>query len=158
MICFYRVRAIWGAAMAERDPGIVDVFVGRRLRARRMALGMPQEALAERAGLTTQQIQKYEAGVNRIAAGRLGHVALILGMQPADFYVGADVLREAYVGRRGVRDVEAEREVCDLLIAYVDANSSATRTAMIELVRTAGRRLSDRKAEVFAVREVVMAR
>jgi transcriptional regulator with XRE-family HTH domain len=54
-----------------RGPDSTDVYVGRRLRARRTAMSLSQSALADRAGVTFQQIQKYERGVNRISASRL---------------------------------------------------------------------------------------
>ena len=59
-------------------PDSVDVHVGQRLRVRRSLLGMSQEKLAEAIGLTFQQIQKYERGVNRVSAGRLFQFSKIL--------------------------------------------------------------------------------
>ena len=55
-----------------RRPNPVDVHVGSRVRLRRMLLGMSQEKLGEHLGLTFQQIQKYEKGVNRIAQRSIG--------------------------------------------------------------------------------------
>ena len=49
----------------------VDAHVGKRVRERRNALGMSQETLADALGIKYQQIQKYEVGTNRVAAGRL---------------------------------------------------------------------------------------
>lgn len=53
-----------------------------------MLIGMSQEKLGEMLGLTFQQVQKYEKGVNRIGAGRLFHVAQILGVGIDYFYQG----------------------------------------------------------------------
>jgi len=50
-----------------------------------MLIGMSQERLGELLGLTFQQVQKYEKGVNRIGAGRLFDVARILGV-PIDYF------------------------------------------------------------------------
>jgi DNA-binding XRE family transcriptional regulator len=52
-------------------PSPVDVHVGRRVRMRRTLLGMSQTTLGEAIGLTFQQVQKYERGMNRISASRL---------------------------------------------------------------------------------------
>lgn len=52
----------------EGEPNPVDVYVGSRLRLRRTVLNLSQEKLAALAGLTFQQIQKYEHGMNRIGA------------------------------------------------------------------------------------------
>ncbi len=55
----------------SRRPNPMDIHVGSRVRLRRMLLGISQEKLGERLGLTFQQVQKYEKGVNRIGASRL---------------------------------------------------------------------------------------
>lgn len=63
---------------AEHGPLDFDVEVGRRVRAYRMALGMSQEALAAKIGVTFQQVQKYEKGNNRVAASKLAGIAAAL--------------------------------------------------------------------------------
>lgn len=64
----------------------VDVHVGKRLRVRRSLLGLSQEKLAESIGLTFQQVQKYEKGLNRISAGRLFELGKILGVPVSYFF------------------------------------------------------------------------
>ena len=56
----------------------VDIHVGQRIRMRRIMIGMSQQALAQKLGLTFQQVQKYEKGANRIGASRLYQIAEIL--------------------------------------------------------------------------------
>jgi transcriptional regulator with XRE-family HTH domain len=56
---------------------------------RRNTLGMTQMALAAAIGVTFQQVQKYEKGVNRVGAGRLQHIARVLGMPVSWFFEGA---------------------------------------------------------------------
>jgi transcriptional regulator with XRE-family HTH domain len=65
-----------------------DVEVGQRIRARRMAKGMSQTNLGDLLGVTFQQVQKYEKGVNRVGAGRLVRVADALDV-PVSFFFGA---------------------------------------------------------------------
>ena len=65
-----------------------DVEVGQRIRARRMAQGMSQTELGNQLGVTFQQVQKYEKGVNRVGAGRLVRVAESLDV-PVSFFFGA---------------------------------------------------------------------
>jgi transcriptional regulator with XRE-family HTH domain len=65
-----------------------DVEVGQRIRARRMAKGMSQTELGAVLGVTFQQVQKYEKGVNRVGAGRLASVAAALEV-PVSFFFGA---------------------------------------------------------------------
>ena len=72
--------------MPKKQANPVDAHVGHRVRLRRMLIGMSQERLGELLGLTFQQVQKYEKGINRIGAGRLYEVAGILGVPVAFFY------------------------------------------------------------------------
>jgi transcriptional regulator with XRE-family HTH domain len=71
--------------LPKKNANPVDAQVGSRVRLRRMLIGMSQERLGELLGLTFQQVQKYEKGVNRIGAGRLFDVARILGV-PIDYF------------------------------------------------------------------------
>jgi transcriptional regulator with XRE-family HTH domain len=66
--------------MAKRGPDTQDIQVGKRVRALRLERGMSQTNLADRLGLTFQQVQKYEKGTNRIGAGRLHRISEILGV------------------------------------------------------------------------------
>ncbi len=75
----------------ERAATEFDRRLGQRLRARRLARGMSQEALAAAAGITFQQIQKYEKGVNRIAASRLFTIATALQWSMAECFSDADL-------------------------------------------------------------------
>ena len=65
-----------------------DRHVGARVRARRIALGLTQQELAEKVGITYQQAHKYEKGLNRIAAGRLAAIARALAVEPGHFFEG----------------------------------------------------------------------
>jgi transcriptional regulator with XRE-family HTH domain len=61
--------------LSSKKPNHVDEHVGKRLRLRRILLGLTQDDLAKRLGLTSQLIQKYEAGETRISASRLYGIA-----------------------------------------------------------------------------------
>ena len=67
-------------------PHPVDVHVGERVRFRRCLLKLSQQALADKLGLSFQQVQKYEKGANRIGAGRLFEIATILHVEPNYFF------------------------------------------------------------------------
>ncbi len=71
--------------MAKKDPNPIDVHVGNRVRLRRMLVGMSQEKLGEKLGLTFQQVQKYEKGSNRVSASRLYQISEILAV-PVQFF------------------------------------------------------------------------
>ncbi len=81
----YRRRSY---TVGEFGPRPVDVHEGGRVRARRTLIGMSQTELGKRVGLTFQQIQKYEKGMNRIAASRLWRFSLILGQPISWFFEG----------------------------------------------------------------------
>lgn len=66
----------------------LDLFVGRRLRWRRKVLGLSQSNLADLIGVRFQQIQKYEAAINRLSAARLWALACALGVDVQYFYDG----------------------------------------------------------------------
>jgi transcriptional regulator with XRE-family HTH domain len=69
-----------------KTPNPIDAHVGSRLGMRRMMLGMSQEKLGEAFGVTFQQVQKYERGVNRMGASRLQQAADILGVAVPFFF------------------------------------------------------------------------
>ena len=69
-------------------PSDVDRVVGMRMRLRRRDLKLTQEQLGEKLGLTFQQVQKYEKGVNRVSAGRLFDLSGVLGVPITYFFEG----------------------------------------------------------------------
>jgi transcriptional regulator with XRE-family HTH domain len=73
----------------KKAPGDFDRHVGRRIRMRRIQVGMSQERLAESLGVTFQQVQKYEKGANRITMSRMRIVSQVLGVPMAYFSEGA---------------------------------------------------------------------
>ncbi len=69
------------------DP--LDVLVGKRIRTQRLVCKMSQTELGRQLGITFQQIQKYESGVNRVGAGRLQKIAKIFNL-PVSVFFGED--------------------------------------------------------------------
>ena len=67
------------------QPNPVDVYVGSKLKQRRMLMGLSQKQMAAVLGVTFQQVQKYENGVNRISASRLWDISKIL-KAPIEFF------------------------------------------------------------------------
>jgi transcriptional regulator with XRE-family HTH domain len=84
----------------ERRATATDAAIGKRIRARRLEIGMSQERLAELLGLTFQQVQKYEKGVNRVAASRLFDIAAAL-RAPLDYFFEGLTSPVARKTRRG---------------------------------------------------------
>lgn len=74
----------WGNYMSHP----VDVYVAQRIRKARLMRGMTQATLASQIGCSFQQLQKYEAGQNRVSASRLYEIATALSIEPAYFFDG----------------------------------------------------------------------
>ena len=73
----------------KNGPNETDVLVGTRVRIRRVELGLSQTQLANALGVTFQQVQKYEKGVNRIGASRLHAIAGVLHVPVSYFFPAA---------------------------------------------------------------------
>ena len=135
--------------MASRRVGAVDIHVGRRVRAARLAHRISQEKLAEAVGVSFQQIQKYEKGVNRIGTGRLHAIAKLLQLPVTYFFEGVEkthskvsrdsmsAITEALSTSEGVRialalsrihDAEMRRRVAKLLEALIDTEGKGARS------------------------------
>jgi transcriptional regulator with XRE-family HTH domain len=75
--------------MPAKPANPIDVYVGGRVRMRRIEVDMSQQVLGSHIGLTFQQVQKYEKGMNRIGASRLQQIGKILEVPAAYFFEGA---------------------------------------------------------------------
>ena len=74
----------------QGEPNPIDIHVGKRIRMRRNLLGWSQEKLGDLLGLTFQQIQKYEKGLNRVSASRLWDFSVVLETPISFFYDDMD--------------------------------------------------------------------
>lgn len=100
--------------MADKKlPSPVDVHVGSRIRLRRMMQGMSQERLGEALGITFQQIQKYEKGINRVGASRLHQMADALAVPVSFFFEG---MGGAEPSAAGAAPMPAEFDTGDIAI------------------------------------------
>ena len=130
----------------NKIPNLVDKHVGRRLRWRRRELNYSQEKLGELLGLTFQQVQKYEKGVNRISAGRLYEIAKVLETSIAYFYQGISEsdAREAGVseGEGSVYAGEIDRDTLDLVAVFQSIPDPALRQSILAMVRNAAESFS----------------
>lgn len=73
----------------------VDAFVGAQLKILRKSAGYSQTDLANKVGITFQQIQKYERGTNRIGASRLWEFCKVFNVPPGRFFDGVEEFLEA---------------------------------------------------------------
>jgi len=138
----------------ESRPSPIDVHVGSRIRLRRTLLGMSQERLGEALGLTFQQVQKYERGVNRVGASRLFDLARVLDV-PISFFFDdlSDAGTHATSGRRAVGFEQSQdafsdetlnrRETLELVRAYYRISDPAVRKRVFDLIKSMGPAVSE---------------
>lgn len=126
-----------------KDPHRIDVHVGGRVRLRRMMLGMSQEKLGEKLGLTFQQVQKYEKGANRIGASRLYDISQVLGV-PVQFFFedlpeemdAVDPAHGADASVHPVMSFVSSSEGLQLNTAFSQIQCDETRKRIVDLIKT----------------------
>ncbi len=123
--------------MSIKSPDHIDMEVGQRIKTQRKALGLSQTALADHLGVTFQQVQKYEKGVNRIGAGRLTKIAAVLQV-PVMTLLGPD---ESVVGKRkGLDETESPLKLLttpgalQFLRAYGKLTDGKMRRSIVQMV------------------------
>ena len=109
-------------------PNPVDVHVGKRVRERRVSLGMSQAKLGEYLGLTFQQIQKYEKGTNRISASKLWALSHFFKVSVEWFFEGLEETSQKQ------NDVMARLEARQLARYYL-ACPQPTKKRLLALIR-----------------------
>ncbi len=118
----------------------VDVYVGARLRMRRAMLGMSQSKLGSVLGVTFQQIQKYEKGVNRISASRLKQAASVFDVDVDWFYEGGPADQSAKGFAEGARPLDVQflstTEGFKLNRAFTRIKDPKVRRKIIDLVES----------------------
>ena len=128
-----------------RAPDTRDREVGQRIRAQRLICNMSQEELGDKLGITFQQVQKYEKGTNRVAAGRLIRISEILGV-PVGFFLENPAHADARDGDgvTGALSFLKTAGAVRLLRAYASIETAGVRQSLVELAeqivgRKAGR-------------------
>lgn len=123
-------------------PNPVDIHVGKRIRLRRTILGMSQEELAKSLGITFQQVQKYEKGVNRVGSSRLFDIAQVLNVPVSFFFDEYGEVNPIYGFAEENDEFKHEkgdvsnREIMGLVKAYCQIKSPETRKKAIELIKS----------------------
>ncbi|MEX2200938.1 MAG: helix-turn-helix domain-containing protein [Dongiaceae bacterium] len=152
-----RPRKSSGRMASLGYPNPVDVHVGNRMRQRRTLLGMSQEKLGESLGLTFQQVQKYERGMNRVSASRLFDLSRVLDVPIAYFFeeMPAGVASKSPSRLQGKlaepkpepmeRDPMMKRETLELVRAYYRIPEPSVRKRLFELTKSLGRTVRTRK-------------
>ncbi len=128
-------------AMKAKTPNAIDAYVGERVRLRRKLLGMSQVSLSESLGITFQQLQKYEKGVNRIGASRLQRIAEVLGV-PIGFFFDEEGAHTAGLQLSAETDEVAHfiasKEGLALTRAFIAIEDPNIRRKLLALARSLG--------------------
>ncbi len=131
---------------SSRSPNPIDIHVGARVRLRRNLLGLTLETLAKAVGVTYQQLQKYERGVNRVGASRLFTLGRALEVPVSFFFDDLPTAAKRASGRRpkGLSEAPAalldadplsKRETTDLVRAYWQISDTGTRKRFLDLLK-----------------------
>ena len=130
--------------MSDAHP--IDVHVGKRLRMRRSMLGMSQDHIGKAIGVSFQQIQKYERGINRMGSSRLYEFSKILDVPISYFFEDFDDGETKHYGMAGMaessmpefehEDQLSTRETMEMMRAYYQIPSKTVRKRIFELIKS----------------------
>jgi transcriptional regulator with XRE-family HTH domain len=125
----------------KKSTGTIDIEIGSRVRMRRVSIGMSQEKLGDLLGLTFQQVQKYEKGMNRISVARLVDIAKILNVDIDFFFDGVKSGKdESGFADSGappyVADMMSTPEGLQLVRTFASIKSPKIRKSIVQLVTT----------------------
>lgn len=126
----------------KKTPDPIDRHVGSRVRMQRVLMKMSQEKLGDALGLTFQQVQKYEKGLNRIGASRLQQISKTLNVPPSFFFEGAPTSAAPPAAEsadddgssQGVVDFLSTAEGLHLNRSFARIRNAKVRKRIIELV------------------------
>jgi transcriptional regulator with XRE-family HTH domain len=121
----------------------VDAHVGKRMRLLRNLLGISQEKLAATIGISFQQVQKYEIGINRVRAGRLYELAMIMGVPITFFFEEFKNPQDSINSAMNIPPEDLDenerivrRETLELVRAYYRIENEKLRRRVFELMKT----------------------
>ena len=127
--------------MAKRiEP--VDRFVGKNIRIFRTAKGISQTVLGDAVGVTFQQIQKYENGMNRVGSSRLAKIAAVLEVPISRFFDNSVTAADGPVAGPVVTDLLASPYAVQMLKAFASLPNDGMRRSLVVLARTISERSS----------------
>lgn len=116
----------------------VDVYVGNRIRQRRLLLKNTQQEVSDQVGVKFQQLQKYETGKNRVSASRLWDIANVLDVPISFFFEGLDTQNKSGLAKSHLPvDILNNKEALKLLRAYY-AIPETQRSHVLQLTEALG--------------------
>lgn len=137
----------------------VDIHVGKKLRSRRTMLGRSQEEIGSAVGITFQQVQKYERGMNRIGASRLFEFSNLLGVSVAYFFEGLEYNNLENSGILSLAESDAppfehenmdNKEILSLVKAYCNVSPQIRKKVLSLLKSLSNEKESDEDSGLAA--------
>lgn len=117
----------------------VDEHIGARIRARRRILGLTQDDLATRVGVTAQQVHKYESGANRVAASKLFEIASVLSLPISAFFDGLTnaATDDADPAVKAANRLLLDKDVLELAMNFNDIGEERVRRMVLSIIKAA---------------------
>lgn len=132
---------------SNKKPDQFDKVIAQRLRLFRMNAGLSQTELANKLGITFQQIQKYEGGINRVGSGRLYQLARILKLPVSVFFPEQDSPADSdeYAGNdsKQISEFALSAEGWKLCKAFLEITNPGIRASIVRLVQEVAKEPSD---------------
>ena len=132
--------AHFSAKARVKSPDVIDQHISNRIKTRRIMVGISQEKLADKLGITFQQVQKYEKGINRISASRLNRVAAILGVPIGHFFEDSIEPKIDQADEKGlpvadrITEFLATKQGVQLVRSFLEVKDSGVRQQLVLLV------------------------
>ena len=114
----------------------IDLHIGNKIHARRSALGMTQANLGKQLGMSFQQIQKYEKGKNKISAGQLYKLSLIMSVQITYFFEGYNDKDVINIRPLDKNERAMVREAIALVKTYNGINNPHIKKSFLHILKT----------------------
>ncbi len=111
-----------------------EELVGKKLKSKRIMLGYSQDFIANKIGISIQQMQKYERGQNRISSGRLYSLSMILNVPINYFFRQEETLAEL-MQDQSQENKQLEKDYKDLVLAFSKIQSKNLRLRLLQFIR-----------------------
>lgn len=119
--------------LKKSDLNEIDMSIGKRLRACRLMHGLTQHEIAEKAGITFQQIQKYERGLNRISGSRIYQLCMALDIDPN--YLFEDFSQTSKSQLLDQDELTDDKQIISLVKSYNKIKSPELKATVREIAQ-----------------------
>jgi transcriptional regulator with XRE-family HTH domain len=125
---------------AKKGPSSVDIYLGQKIKSRRLMLAQSQDELAKHIGLTFQQIQKYERATNRITVSRLIDICAALKV-PLDYFLNENLIQATHK-ESSVHAGLVDKEAFEIAYTYSQIKDPDIRKKILDLAKSLSKNAS----------------